>query len=113
VRTIIEQFNRRDAARHATAIYGVPLDHDEQKRRYVIKSLLRTEGVALAAYQRRFGSTATGDLPQLQELFELGLVAEDDGFLRLNGDGLMWSDTIGPWLYSDAMNARMSAYQLA
>jgi len=72
-----------------------------------------------------------GDHPQLEELWELGLVAErptggtpvelagedacatrDSGAaFRLNEEGLGWSDTIGPWLYSEAMTVRMGAYE--
>ena len=113
VKMIIEDFNARDSARFAAADFGVALDVEEQKLRYVIKSLLRADGVSRSAYQRRFGSTPSEDLAQLQELAELGLVEENAECLRLNDEGLMWSDTIGPWLYSDAVAARMDAYQLA
>jgi capsular polysaccharide transport system permease protein len=53
------------------------------------------------------------DLPQLTELSELGLAVEIDGCLRLNEEGIAWTDTIGPWLYSEAVTARMNAYELA
>ena len=113
VRGIIEDFDGRAAARHAEAEFGVSLDRAEQKLRYLIKSLLRVEGVSQAAYQRRFGDIVAANFPQLRELSEAGLVAESNGSLRLNDAGLMWSDTIGPWLYSETMSARMSAYELA
>lgn len=113
VNKIIVNFNAREAASHASAIYGVSLDQEEQKLRYVIKSLLRAEGVSKDAYQRRFGRSPNEDVPPLRELHELGLVVESNEFLRLNAEGLTWSDTIGPWLYSDAMSARMKAYELA
>lgn len=112
VKMIIENFNARDAARYATADFGVSLDLEEQKLRYVIKSLLRADGVSLPAYQRRFGGSLMTDLPQLSELSELGLADESIENLRLNDEGLTWSDTIGPWLYSEAMTARMNAYEL-
>jgi oxygen-independent coproporphyrinogen III oxidase len=113
VRAIIENFNIRDAARHASADYGVFLDQDEQKLRYFIKSLLRAEGVSPAAYTRRFGGSVADDFPQARELAEAGLLAESNGVVRLNDAGLMWSDTIGPWLYSEAVTERMSGYELA
>ena len=112
VRTIIENSNSRAATSYSSADYGVALDREEQKLRYVIKSLLRAEGVSYAAYQCRFGSSLTEDHPQLCELSELGLVADGGHCLRLNDQGLAWSDTIGPWLYSKAMTVRMSAYEL-
>jgi len=113
VRMIIENFNERGSASYASADYGVALDPSEQKLRYVIKTLLRAEGVSHSSYQRRFGSSMTDDLPQLLDLSELGFATESDGCLRLNEQGLAWTDTIGPWLYSDAVTARMNAYELA
>lgn len=113
VKAIIKNFNTRSDAEHATANYGAALDLDEQRLRFVIKSLLRVEGVSLAAYQRRFGSVMLADLPQLRELTELGLANESDEVFGLNDEGLAWSDTIGPWLYSEAVADRMEAYELA
>ena len=113
VRMIIETFNTRDAASFGRADYGAVLDREEQKLRFVIKSLLRAEGVSQSLYRQRFCSSMTADVPQLGELLELGLAADVDGCLQLNAEGLAWSDTIGPWLYSDATTARMNAYELA
>lgn len=113
VKTIIEDFNSRADTSYGTVDFGAALNLAEQKLRYVIKSLLRAEGISRMAYQTRFGHELTADIPQLQELSELGLVEENSGSLRLNDEGLMWSDTIGPWLYSDAMIAHMEAYELA
>lgn len=113
VKSIINQFNHRTAEDHAAADYGARLNLEEQKRRYVIKSLLRADGVAPAAYAARFGAVMTEDLPQLRELSELGLAQDAGDRLRLNDEGLTWSDTIGPWLYSEAIAARMAAYELA
>ena len=89
------------------------LDLAEQKLRFVIKSLLRAEGVSLGAYQLQFGSLLADDLPQLRELQALGLTSETAGCLRLSDEGLTWSDTIGPWLYSDAVTEKMAEYELA
>ena len=112
VRAIIESFNAR-ASEFAFADYGAELDLTEQKRRYVLKSLLRADGVSFARYQQQFGSEVMQDLPQLVELLELELASESDDGLRLNAEGLAWSDTIGPWLYSEAVTERMNEYELA
>jgi oxygen-independent coproporphyrinogen III oxidase len=113
VKTIIEDFNASDDSRYGTADFGTALSLAEQKLRYVIKSLLRAEGISRTAYQSRFGCELTGDILQLQELSELGLVKDKGDSLQLNDEGLMWSDTIGPWLYSDAVVAQMEACELA
>lgn len=113
VRAIIGEFNGRPDHQHAVAAYGIHLDAFEQKLRYLIKSLLRAEGVSLNAYARRFESSPLADFPQLRELFTLDLATEADDRLRLNDEGLLWSDTVGPWLYSEAITARMDAYEFA
>jgi len=99
----------RPPAHHPTC----PANWEEQKRRYVIKSLLRVEGIACAAYQSRFGSSVHMDFPQLHELSDLGLLMANGGDVRLNEAGLAYSDTIGPWLYSDAVTATMEACELS
>jgi oxygen-independent coproporphyrinogen-3 oxidase len=112
VKKIIQNFNERTTGQFTVADFGATLDLEEQKRRYVIKSLLRMEGVSFAKYQRRFGSSLGDDLPQLNELSDLGLLAEGTNFLRLNEEGLAYSDTIGPWLYSNLVTATMDACEL-
>jgi oxygen-independent coproporphyrinogen III oxidase len=113
VRGIIERFNARSAVDFAHADYGIELGQDEQKLRYVIKSLLRVDGISYDAYHARFGSLPCEDSPQLDQLFDLGLAFESDAQLRLNDEGMEWSDTIGPWLYSESITRQMAAYDLA
>ncbi|MGV3530916.1 MAG: STM4012 family radical SAM protein [Chthoniobacteraceae bacterium] len=113
VRAIIGDFNARQPESFSKADYGVHLDLEEQKRRYAIKSLLRDEGISLADYQNRFHSRLHADLPQLEELADLELAIETEGCVRLTDEGFAWSDTIGPWLYSETVTARMEACELA
>ncbi|MHB8899824.1 MAG: STM4012 family radical SAM protein [Thermoguttaceae bacterium] len=110
---IIADFNAREAGRFASADYGVRLDAEEQRRRYLIKSLLRAPGLDLDAYQARFGAEAEDDFPQLAELADLDLGTREGRSLRLTPDGLSWSDVIGPWLYSRRVISRMEAFELA
>lgn len=113
VRMIVEDFNARPPSRFAYADYGAQLDDSEQRRRHLIKSLLRAEGIAPESYQRRFGTGLDSDFPELQQLVDLGLATRTRELLQLTAEGLAWSDTIGPWLYSDAATARMSAYEFS
>lgn len=97
VRRIVEAFQARE--RHHVADYGVRLDEEEQRRRVRIKTLLRAGGTVPAE--------------GLEELLQLGLAEPCGEGLRLNAEGLEWSDTIGPWLYSGDMRARMQACELS
>jgi len=112
VREILAEYLQRPAEAFARAEYGFQLDPEEQRRRYAIKSLLRCEGLSLVAYRARFGSEAGEDLPELQELPEHGLARQESGCLCLTEAGLERSDTLGPWLYSEAVRRRSEAFEL-
>src|SRR6185369_10193093 len=112
VREIISDYLRRDDIAFAAADYGCELGGDEQRRRWVIKSLLRTEGLDLAAYARRFQSAAADDVPELQPLIEQELVEHRAGRLVPTPTGLEQSDAIGPRLYSEAVRSASDRFEL-
>jgi len=92
---------------HALVSHGFRLDRAEQQRRFVIKSLLRKPGLALDRFQEQFDVSPALALPALRQLLDEGLMTEEEGALVLTGEGLAWSDAIGPWLYSAAARERM------
>lgn len=106
-RSIIEDFIACDEEQFAQAGYGFELDSDEQRRRFVIQSLLTDPGLSHAAYTQRFGASVLEDLPQLQELTTLELATDEAGLFQLNAQGVSYSDTIGPWLASAAVRRLM------
>ncbi len=108
-RSIIEDFIACDEAQFAYANHGFELDGDEQRRRFVIQSLLTEPGLSHAAYTRRFGAPVLEDLPQLQELMALGFATDEAGLLALNAQGVSYSDSIGPWLASPVVHRLMTA----
>lgn len=113
VADIIRQYSGQAPELFREARLGFVLDADEQRRRFVIQSLLVAPGLEQAAYRRRFGTELWQDLPCLGELIDNGLAHCVDGVLALTTTGVEHADTIGPWLASDAVNARMSSYALA
>jgi oxygen-independent coproporphyrinogen-3 oxidase len=92
--------------------YGFRLDGAEQRRRFVIQSLLQVEGLDFDAYRARFVSEAMDDLPELASLEDRGLAMREDDRLRLTETGLEMSDVIGPALYSARVRNLMGSYQL-
>lgn len=113
VKRIIADFNLRTSDDFAFADYGVTLDRFEQRRRYLIKSLLQSTGLRYGDYELRFGTDVWADFPELHELSELEFRDEDStDTLRLNCEGMSWSDVIGPWLYSAQVTSRMEACEL-
>lgn len=91
------------------ARHGFRLSQDEQRRRFVIQSLLTEPGLDLKAYAQRFGSACLDDLPDLRELAALGLAEQSGTVLRLNDLGYAYADTIGPWLASEQVQDLMAS----
>lgn len=112
VRDIIERYSACPPEVFERAGYGFALDEAEQRRRFVVKSLLRAEGLDAGAYRARFGAEPAEDVPELRALVEGGLAAACASGLRLTDAGLELSDAVGPWLYSPRVRELMRAYEL-
>ncbi|MEV4280136.1 STM4012 family radical SAM protein [Actinoplanes xinjiangensis] len=108
VRAVLTDYLSRPADDFRYAEFGFHLDEVEQRRRWLLKSLLRAEGVDPGAYRRRFGTDHTGDFPQLVRLVDRGLLNETR--TALTAAGLDHSDAIGPWLVSGEVREAMGAY---
>jgi oxygen-independent coproporphyrinogen-3 oxidase len=113
VQQIIEAFANRSREEFAIADYGCVLNGEEQRRRFVIKSLLRADGLDCSAYAENFGSDPLQDFPEIFELFERALAVQREQHVILTPDGIERSDTIGPWLFSSEIVSRMEQYELA
>lgn len=113
IQSIIHAYNEQSDANFSKVHYGVDLPLEEQQRRYVIKSLLEGQYLDLKAYQLFFGSNALVDLPQLQALLDLDLAQHQHQSIQLNRAGIELSDVLGPWLYSEAVQAAMQAFELS
>jgi oxygen-independent coproporphyrinogen-3 oxidase len=113
IREIVAAWIERGDEDLRVARYGIELDGEEQRRRWLIQSLLWREGLDLAAYRERFASEALDDFPeQLGELREHGLHRLEQGRLCPTERGLEWADAIAPWLYSEAVRAASQEFEL-
>lgn len=113
VKSIIESYLAKQPSDYAVADYGIQLNEDERKRRYLIKSILQAAGLDKRQYQAFFQSDVLAEHPKLIQLLESDLCfVENDTHIKLNSAGLDLSDAIGPWLYSDAIVAKMYEFDL-
>jgi oxygen-independent coproporphyrinogen-3 oxidase len=117
VRAVIAEYLRRPAADlghadldHAEA--GYELDGTEQRVRWLVKTLLRSDGCDPGAWQRRFGTDLADDVPHLAALTERGWLTAGPGVRRLTDDGMAHSDAVGPFLVSASVRAAMREYAL-
>ncbi|MBE1492194.1 STM4012 family radical SAM protein [Plantactinospora soyae] len=112
VRTIIDDYLRRPETDFDVAEVGFRLDPVEQRRRWLVKSLLRADGFEPAAYRDRFGSSVDDDFPQLDVLAGRGWLGSAGGRTALTDAGLERADAIGPWLVSVPVRRAMAGYAL-
>ncbi|MFC9758997.1 STM4012 family radical SAM protein [Streptomyces sp. NPDC056921] len=106
--TATEDFSRAEVGRY--------VDGDEARRRHLLQSVLQAEGLPLADYRERFGTSPADDFPSELARFEargwLDASAGTSGRLRLSPEGLAHSDALGPELFSPGVRAAMAAYEL-
>ncbi len=112
VREIIADYMKKTPDDFGKADYGFYLDDGEQRRRYLIKSLLHSTGLDVLRYRNSFASDVLADFPQVQQLLDAGYVKAIGSELIITQNGLEYADAIGPWLYSDAVNERITGFEL-
>jgi oxygen-independent coproporphyrinogen-3 oxidase len=108
VRAVIDDYLNRDPVDFTVAQVGFTLDEAEQRRRWLVKTLLRATGVSIPDWRTRFGD----EPPDLAELERRGWLERDDDRLCLTPEGLARSDAIGPWLVSAPVRTAMVEYEL-
>ncbi|NRQ35677.1 STM4012 family radical SAM protein [Nonomuraea sp. NN258] len=105
VRSIIDDYV--GGADFGRANVGFTLTDDERRRRHLIQSLLRAEGLSRELYRSEFGADVLDDFPLTR--FAAWLVVEPST-IRLTPEGLAHSDAIGPALFSPAVKTLMDGY---
>ena len=111
VKSIIAGYIDATDAEHAVADHGIDLAPDDQRRRYLILSLLAAAGLNVRDYRKQFGGDAVADYPALGELEAAKLATRRGDALTLTAKGFELSDAIGPWLRSSRVNQRMTEYK--
>lgn len=109
IRRLIAEWSELDQERFRFVDHGIQLTEEDQRRRFVILSVLE-RGVDRSAYRERFGANVFDHLPELTEAIDLGLMCEQGDVLCLTNAGLEQSDVIGLWLYSERVQQRMATY---
>jgi oxygen-independent coproporphyrinogen III oxidase len=73
IQEIIANYAKRENEQFNWVDYGYKLNLDDRQRRFLIQSLLQSEGLILSDYQENFHSDALTDFPQLKDLLTLEL----------------------------------------
>ncbi len=109
---ILQTYIKQPPQAFDTMDYGFYLNTDDQRRRYILKSLPHSSGLTLPQYRAYFGTTALSDYPELSDLVTQGLVNNENDMLRLTPTGIERSDAIGPAFYSQHVQQLMKGYNL-
>lgn len=110
VNAIVKDYLQKPAHAFQQATYGIQLTEDDRKRRYLIKSLLKAEGLHLQDYTRQFQEDILQSFPELNSLEDLQLATQDSQTIKLTSEGLAYSDLLGHWFISDPVKDKMNEY---
>jgi oxygen-independent coproporphyrinogen-3 oxidase len=110
VNAIVQDYLHKPASAFQQATYGIELTEDDRKRRYLIKSLLKAEGLYLQDYANQFQEDVLQSFPELNSLADLQLATQDSQTIKLTSEGLAYSDLLGHWFISDPVKNKMNEY---
>ncbi len=111
--SILQGYLEQSDASFLQAQYGCLLTEDDRRRRYLIKSLLRREGVDRAGFVAEFGTSVEQCFaPELTELDAAGMLIQGAEHITLRPEVFLYSDLIGPGLTSQSITEKMSGYEL-
>lgn len=113
VKAIIERYSHNNKTSFRHIDHGFLLNRDEQKRRYLLKSILHTQGLVSEEYTQYLNADVLSDFPEIHELMELGYIIQDGKRWKLTQPGLELSDVIGPYFYSEKVNQLVDEYELS
>ncbi len=110
---ILEDFINKTKEDFQHADYGCLLSEDDRQRRYLIKSILRRDGLHYPSFIDEFGVSPEHCFgAELEELITTGLAEQQSDRLVLKPNAYAYSDLIGPWLISNNISQKMAAYEL-
>jgi oxygen-independent coproporphyrinogen-3 oxidase len=110
---ILDEYAASDADSFRFAHHGIAITPGDAMRRFVLKSILRRDGLDCARFETLFGIVPVDAFPALGMLGDMGLLAEQGGMLCPTAAGLEHADAIPPLFYSDRVRALMRAAGVA
>jgi oxygen-independent coproporphyrinogen-3 oxidase len=96
------------------AEYCFTLSPEEQRRRFLVQSLLQADGLDPVAFRMRFGAWPEDVFPEEFGVLDARghLAGRDVPRTRLSAEGLAWSDGVGPLFFSSGVRELMRDYEL-
>jgi oxygen-independent coproporphyrinogen III oxidase len=110
IRAILDQWVAQTDEELALATHGIWLSEEEQRRRFIILSLLQTEGLASSEFRERFPTATIEEVVDVVDLIDRGWLAQSVDRYVLTADGIAQSDALAPLLYSEAVRDRLRRF---
>ncbi|GAC81520.1 oxygen-independent coproporphyrinogen-3 oxidase [Gordonia malaquae] len=112
VRGIIDDFVGRTTDDFRYAECGITMTDDERRRRHLLQSVLQAQGMSVDDYRQRFQADPDRHFGVVLDRWRhRGWLVDDNDVLRLTSEGLAYSDSLGPELFSPVVTAAMAAYE--
>jgi len=111
VAALIREYAGTSREGFSQAVHGIALTLDDRKRRFLVKSLLKSRGLVPDDYRRVFGAETGEDFPDLAILEELGMARREAGVVRLTPLGMSRSDQIGSWFIAPRIRRLMQEHR--
>jgi oxygen-independent coproporphyrinogen-3 oxidase len=111
VREIIGAYIDHSDESFACVDYGCEVGVDEQRRRWLIKSLFHLSGLDVSRYIDLFGAHPADEFVAVRQMIDDAYLVERDGLIVPTAAGFEWSDALAPMLFSDAVQGRSREYQ--
>jgi oxygen-independent coproporphyrinogen-3 oxidase len=111
IRAVVADYERAWQSGDALIRHGFALDADEQRRRFVILSLLY-DGLDHSAFADAFADDARALFaPQWEALLGEGCVSDDGGAFRLTPRGVRHSDVVGQLFFSERVRRLADSFE--
>ncbi len=111
VSEIIHEYSQKQLVDFREIAYGITLSETDQRRHFLIKSLIDGGVLYVEDYQRRFNRSVFDD-DIINQLDLLGFLTLGEKVIRLNAQGMENEDRIGPAMFSAGIKQLMSEYSL-
>ncbi|WFD11815.1 STM4012 family radical SAM protein [Tepidibacter hydrothermalis] len=90
--------------------YGYILSEEEEKRKYILKSILKVTGLDINMYFKRFKEISVEEFKDLSVLIKEGFLIEEKGRILPSEKGLKYSDIMGTLFISDEVKDRVKEF---
>ena len=109
IKTIIDKYSYKENFENVS--HGIHLNNDEQKRRFLIKSITDGGTLNTIQYQNYFQSDVFNDFEMASHLVNDNYLEEKtNNNYKLTLKGMCYEDVIGPALYSTDIKNRIHNY---